>query len=347
MAADTCRVACVVVLVTGLPGAGKSTIIAAIQDELGRISGTGERLTLLKVLRLDEFYEQRQHTFSPETWHSAADRLFAACEAALRDTGNGSGAKLTGPLLLFVEDNMHYRSMRDRHWRLCRDHQSRAVSGAAAVAMMELRVEAPVSICLERNEQRQGGSSYIPPHVITSMDALFERCLSPDASSPAGGDASDAWHVNTNHTQPWLLVTCTPATPSETTPDRAARMFLDLLASPQVLALLRDQVELTGRRAALAHDAESQRLKSSASFQTASHRFDLSLRALVRFHMQGLDSAAAVGMQRQVLLLKQASLLTFKQEQSGRGMTEAEAGAAVEEATRGFEAQLIRLSNWQ
>ncbi|KPA81655.1 hypothetical protein ABB37_03974 [Leptomonas pyrrhocoris] len=261
----------ILILVTGLPAAGKSSFLQAVQhlytnaqgSQTFSLFGGARRGRVAAVFRLDDVLlrscgprneeesategarvaqlASREVSFSPARWQAATRELLRLTEGALRTCAADEGGAAALPLV-FVEDNMHLRSMRERYYRLCRRIEDKAVQmpstkgGDAmqfAVAMLELRFTISLSTCIERNALRlqsvelcEGAhakdknaavaSLYVPTPVIESMHAVFDWCR--DASSGAAaeqekrvlsekGDSSPwRWWKWTPTTQPWSLL---------------------------------------------------------------------------------------------------------------------------------------------
>lgn len=267
----------ILVLVTGLPASGKSSFlgaaqryIATLEDKSFSLFGDKRRGCIAAVLQLDhllmdlhlpqhpsDFPEHEADNslasstqlvlFSPERWKWATEQLLRLTEQALRacasEAARVRNSAQTGKAaipLIFVEDNMHLRSMRDRYYRLCRkveeEEQNMAQQSTEDLrsasrtffALLELRFTAPLSVCLERNAQRRHSlrcdrdgeqvaakALDVPASVIVSMDAVFDRCYDA-ATTPKAQEQrtmlgcsdvnSPLWRW-TSSTQPWSLLT--------------------------------------------------------------------------------------------------------------------------------------------
>lgn len=334
-------VCCLLLLLTGLPAAGKSTFAAALQERLSSSLPLAP-LRVVQSLRLDDYMvltEKEQHdkeqrtAFSPAQWHAASEALLKTTETTLcllLSHPNGDPTASSSPSttvypsepvlsslpVVVVEDNMHYRSMRERYWKLCRKlekncttgdiNSTRMPSGPAdalpVVLLLQLCFTVPLEVCLIQNEARRSPSgqptaSYIPPHVIRSMADQFELCLAP---SPSGvdsveehdkdADAATNWWRLTPTTQPWLMMTLRGATREHTQDavlaNELVRDFLRLLASDRCrCGLLRQHDCVVQRRQAhlLAQATAAQADEHSARCnRVVVHHVDLRLRACVR-----------------------------------------------------------------
>ncbi|KPI90591.1 hypothetical protein ABL78_0351 [Leptomonas seymouri] len=280
------NLAAVLILVTGLPAAGKSSFLKAVRcyaraqkDEAFPLFGGARRGRVTAILQLDDLLLRslgplqgedvvahaglRQHSpnetsFSPACWKSATQQLLHLTEGALRtclseaaitDLAEARGAVLP---LIFVEDNMHLRSMRERYYLLCRRIEDEAsqlsTEGGLGemqlmIAMLELRFTVPLSVCIARNALRPQSlplcidgrvedrstavvSHYVPAPVIVAMHTIFDWCRDELSSitveeekaehSVEMNTSSRRWWKWTPTTQPWgLLELATTAEPLE------------------------------------------------------------------------------------------------------------------------------------
>jgi tRNA uridine 5-carbamoylmethylation protein Kti12 len=160
-----------VVVVYGLPGAGKSTLVQR----------TAEQLTLLHgwrahVLELDSWLHHRQaHSssstdaapaFSPVDWHRAFDDFTDAIAQLLAATLNDATPL---PTVIFCVDNFYYASMRQRVQTMVERRNEMLPN----VAFVSVHVAVDTSVALLRNSQRQG-QHRVPDAVIQRMAMLFE-----------------------------------------------------------------------------------------------------------------------------------------------------------------------------
>ncbi len=143
--------AVVVLLVMGLPAAGKSTLI----QHLARTS-----TVLLHHIHVDDLYHQQAQQcsaasattagFSPALWHAARDAAFARTMQLLRTLALSalSGSPLHN--VLCVDDVFHLRSMRQAYYRLCR---------AQRVPFHQLLVNTPLATCLSNLATRSAAAA--------------------------------------------------------------------------------------------------------------------------------------------------------------------------------------------
>lgn len=350
---------CILVLLTGLPGAGKSSFLAAVEQQSLLANA---RSVAVKALRLDDFLRQRTEAFQPAAWQQASRELFAACEEAVDDHLDGKGA--SDVLLAFVEDNMHYHSMREKYWRLSkRLNRESARRGNGGLALMEVRFAVPLDVCVERNERRRGTPAYIPTHVILAMHELFEPCLRDEPVGPQSvhGRSDDnpptpapLWVIEQRTTKPWLLVTPQPSPPSsapfiKATPEELASGFALLVLSERANELLCEQMRNVVAKGGLSGDEEQRRADASASYSSAAHRLDLAMRAMVRFSLQSLPPETASRLHRPIQALKKATLSDFKavkaKQREGTGDEEDVVEQVLDAATAAFHAKLMDLTH--
>lgn len=161
MAATATSSGRVVVLVCGLPAAGKSTLCRALDSRLRcQFSACHvEHLSFDEVLAQDGDSEA---SFSPERWRESRGRAVQACESFLQRPIAGDQVSS----VLILDDNFYYRSMRRQFVRLCT-----AVSPPAMTLTVHLEV--PLETALRRNLLREG-SRRVPDSVIVRMHRRFE-----------------------------------------------------------------------------------------------------------------------------------------------------------------------------
>lgn len=349
-------------LVTGIPAAGKSTFLAAAQRHVvqrdtvsgivplfggrchGRICAVLQLDKVLADLEAATVHEKDpaasagERKFSPQLWRRATRRLLELTRSALRtcivDTVDGDATENAVVPMVFVEDNMHYRSMRERYYQMCRTLESEAYSlqwphedsTAAAqsrqtlIVLFELRFATPLAVCLARNAQRRDpregsskeqacASAWVPPPVICSMDALFDHCY-------ATADLVDhaVWepcHWNgwqwTPTTQPWgLLVHATqgaeaeeicPALVSET----AAGFFDVAVQRPEAWDAYQKQCQNIARsqpqrmRDDEQMDETTRLQRAAEAVESHTHQLDLQLRGVVHAFLHQQNQQKAYG----------------------------------------------------
>ncbi|GET93652.1 hypothetical protein, conserved [Leishmania tarentolae] len=367
-------------LVTGIPGAGKSAFLDAAQRHilqrdniLGNVPLFGGRCSgrVCAVLQLDkvlvdleaaEVHENDPATsagerkFSPLLWRRATRRLLELTHSALRacmeDTLRGHATENAVVPMVFVEDNMHYRSMRERYYRMCRtlereyflpsphsDPTAAAQLQQNFIVLFELRFATPLAVCLARNAQRNirhgsgkgqaYASSWVPPPVICSMDALFDQCYATTDlvdHTPWAPCHTNGWQW-TATTQPWgLLVYATqgvgvnnirPAAVSET----AASFFEVALQRPEAWDTCQQQCQDIAR-SRLQRLCEGEQANESTSLRRAAeaveshtHQLDLQLRGVVHaFLCQRKDDGTgdASSRQRAALFYKRIAVAKKK-----------------------------------
>eukprot|EP00644_Phytophthora_capsici_P004152 jgi/Phyca11/109662/e_gw1.17.588.1 len=157
MAANSC--VAVLVLVCGLPGAGKTTLVKQLVATACSISSR-----LHERISFDDLYEQhvtaegKPGEFDPEKWKMCQQDMLKR-------------------LVLLVDDNFQYRSLRKRFFHL---------TAKLNCGFGVLYVDVPLDICRERNAGRNKREQ-VPSEVFERMAAAFE---------PPNG-RQNSWEVNT------------------------------------------------------------------------------------------------------------------------------------------------------
>lgn len=151
---DTC-----LLLVCGLPGCGKSTFC---RELLARASREPQLLGFTAVwhyLSYDAMEAELRGaaSFTPECWQAARQRVVEAVSNLLTTQNEGH-------MVILLDDNMYYRSMRKQWFFFSRDRNC---------AFRQLFLQAPQKVCLERNAQRDG-SQQVPEFSILHMAETFE-----------------------------------------------------------------------------------------------------------------------------------------------------------------------------
>ncbi|KAF4042261.1 ATPase family associated domain-containing protein 33 [Phytophthora infestans] len=166
----------VLVLMSGLPGAGKTTLVKHLVASSTTLSRLYERISF------DDLYEQMATStveFDPDQWKYCQQEMMVQVSRRIKellkipvgDTGSAS------QLVLLVDDNFQYRSQRKRFYQL-------AVEQTCGFAI--LFVNTPTEICRERNAGRNK-KTRVPDEVFQRTEAAFE---------PPNGD-QNLWEVNT------------------------------------------------------------------------------------------------------------------------------------------------------
>jgi len=209
---DAPRAHALVVVVCGIPGAGKTTACEALRQHLlagssptttgrGDEADPARRVDVTHVC-FDAFVapppDAEAEGFSPEAWERARKDALGAIARALDRSPQTCTAGF-GRVVL-VDDTMHYRSMR---------REVQRIAGRCEAAYLQVFVDAPLDVALARNAQRRsrpvGGSSSLPRSALP--DAVVARAFSalerPDvdpwgaivipASDGATFDAAAVW----------------------------------------------------------------------------------------------------------------------------------------------------------
>ncbi|KAK9817333.1 hypothetical protein WJX74_010665 [Apatococcus lobatus] len=165
-------------LLCGLPASGKSTLSRALQD----FCSQQEQHTRCQVLSTDNAQAELSggEDFNAKLWKAARRGVLQQTECLLR---TAFGAATHTRLLLIVDDNMQYRSMRREFFQVARDARS---------AFVQLYISLPVELALKRNGQRTL-QTRVPDAVIHRMAATLELPGAP--GSRAAWDAAAAIHI--------------------------------------------------------------------------------------------------------------------------------------------------------
>jgi len=99
--------------------------------------------------------------FEPAIWRAAREQVFAQAQEII--------ASGEGKLLLILDDNFYYRSMRKPWRRLARER---------GTAFYQLLLEAPLETCLARNAMRSV-EERVPEFSIRHMAEVFESPTEP------------------------------------------------------------------------------------------------------------------------------------------------------------------------
>ncbi|CAM44334.1 conserved hypothetical protein [Leishmania braziliensis MHOM/BR/75/M2904] len=385
-------------LLTGIPAAGKSTFLAAAQRHVLQGDNTSRKVPLFggrcqgricSVLQLDKVLADleaatahKQHPvapagerkFSPLLWRQATRRLLELTQSALRTcitgTVNGDAREDAVVPMVLVEDNMHYRSMRERYYQMCRSlerevyyaqtpHDSPTTSAQSRqpfIVLFELRFATPLAVCLARNARRgkpQEGagkdqaceSAWVPPPVICSMDALFDHCYArTDRVNPAAGEPCrlNPWQWTTT-TQPWgLLVHATQAVETDESwpavlPETAVSFFDVALQQSEAWDACQRQCQeiacthLQRLREDEDIDEATRRRRAAETALSHAHRLDLQLRGIVHAFLSQRNHWKAHGTE---------SVLSTPQ---GAALFRKSIAAAKQEAAQRFRVQLRQL----
>jgi len=164
------------VVMCGVPAAGKSTLAAGLERAAGAAGMACVRVSFDEVGVAAGAGREPSPRFDPVRWRKERAVALDQVEAALEQGGASAGLAPPGAgspsLVVIVDDNMFYRSMRRVIYRMCRQH-------ASAFLLMYLRVSP--GIAAERNQARVGPAR-VPDAAFQRMVAAFQ----PPASSGCG-----------------------------------------------------------------------------------------------------------------------------------------------------------------
>ncbi|KAG1708413.1 hypothetical protein DVH05_025092 [Phytophthora capsici] len=176
MAANSC--VAVLVLVCGLPGAGKTTLVKQLVATACSISSR-----LHERISFDDLYEQhvtaegKPGEFDPEKWKMCQQDMLKRVSNRLKEQNDPVHRNECNQLVLLVDDNFQYRSLRKRFFHL---------TAKLNCGFGVLYVDVPLDICRERNAGRNKREQ-VPSEVFERMAAAFE---------PPNG-RQNSWEVNT------------------------------------------------------------------------------------------------------------------------------------------------------
>uniref|UniRef100_M4BZJ2 RxLR effector candidate protein n=1 Tax=Hyaloperonospora arabidopsidis (strain Emoy2) TaxID=559515 RepID=M4BZJ2_HYAAE len=174
----------VLVLVCGLPAAGKTTLV----KQLVASGNTSSRL--YERLSLDDLYEQqaiddgisKPAEFDPNIWKASQHEMVLRVRNRLIENASAARGESRIQLVLLVDDNFPYRSQRKRYFHLATElHCGFGV----------LYMNVAVANCRARNADRAktgDAGAQIADEVFERMVAVFE--------APNGRQSP--WEVNTN-----------------------------------------------------------------------------------------------------------------------------------------------------
>lgn len=182
------------VVLCGVPAAGKSTLAVGLERAAGAGGIACLRVSFDEVVAAGATESEPPPDFDPVEWRRERVVALGQVEAALQKGGASAGLALPGAgspgLVVIVDDNMFYRSMRRVIFRMCRQH-------ASAFLVVHLRVSPGVAV--ERNRAR-AGRARVPDAAFQRMVAAFQppasggcgwerHALEVDASVPVDPDA--------------------------------------------------------------------------------------------------------------------------------------------------------------
>lgn len=142
-----------IVLVMGIPGVGKSTLIRALlATEMA-----SETFTHIEFDSLYNADVQGGGGFSPQQWKSTREKMLSIVQSKFSDSDT--------PVTVIVDDNFQYRSMRLQYARL-------AAECSASFCTIYMRCD-DLSLAKRMNESRSG-SARVPDPIIDTIHAVLE-----------------------------------------------------------------------------------------------------------------------------------------------------------------------------
>ena len=140
MAQDALVAHACLLLVCGLPGSGKTSFCRALVAQ----GGLGAKWVHVCYDEVEQGLRFDQSKFDPDTWQQARMKVVSDVRQLLE----ASSASEHG-MVIVLDDNMYYRSMRKRWYHLCRE---------CSCAYRQLFLQASEEVCIQRNEQRDARS---------------------------------------------------------------------------------------------------------------------------------------------------------------------------------------------
>lgn len=148
-----------VLLLCGLPGAGKSTLARQFRDEHHPVSS-------FAFIEYDDIQDSLLNDTEEQddilqAWRSSRTSALQRLSEHLADSTT---------TLLLLDDNFHLRSMRKQIFQSCQAHVTNNTKNIS-IHFGLIWMDTPVDVCLERNAQRQ---RRLPDRIIQNMKHKFE-----------------------------------------------------------------------------------------------------------------------------------------------------------------------------
>jgi tRNA uridine 5-carbamoylmethylation protein Kti12 len=111
----------VLVLVCGLPAAGKTTLVKRL------VASSDTRSRLYERVSFDDLFEDagcKPVEFDPERWKACQQEMAVRVSQRIEEqTTSATGNATTQQLVLLVDDNFQYRSLRKRFFNLATERE--------------------------------------------------------------------------------------------------------------------------------------------------------------------------------------------------------------------------------
>lgn len=300
------------VLLTGLPGAGKTTLGKALK-QLGDHITHELSLIVTAVVELDDFMcnvgasngsRVESTVFDPSRWREAFEAARQATRQELERCLMMERNKAVMHLV-FLVDPLPYRSMRASYWKMCKElsakcaethfHDSWEVQ--SIVVLLEVRMNTPEEVCLQRNELRAGTPQYIPPYVIKGISDSFDR---GDLTAVLLGTDGNMWAVLPGQkSAPWpVLLLVDEVRCCASPPNLLATQLLERIRGEDIMReMTEQQVSVFNYYKCQVEGGKSKCLASGEAHDNVNnclHQVDLHMRAVVGHYMVERQSSGSL-----------------------------------------------------
>ena len=147
-----------VLLLAGLPACGKSTLCNRLVSEL-------ETSCSVHVQNYDEILHNEFKQFTPQAWKQTRELVQERTRQLIENHSNTDR-----PLVIVLDDNFYYQSMRNHFVQLCQEH---------TISHVQIVLKCSVDECVERDKKRKG-RDHVGEEIIREMAGKFEygKCTS-------------------------------------------------------------------------------------------------------------------------------------------------------------------------
>lgn len=308
-----------VLCLSGIPGAGKSRLaaqIAANADPLCAALGLTRAPRVVYVcydalMRAEaERMGLPEGTFDVGAWRASRVEAARIAREALREVpitelGDGSAACSSPPVLVVLDDNMHFRSMRKGAFHLAKE---------CTAAFVHVHVDTPLQLALARNAARCPAER-VPEHLLIEMARAYE-------AAP-------------QETTGWERTTIVVRADEDVGDDGRAADSWTALLDPMELARQWRERQLDERdEAAALSEREASR---QATLASALHRLDLRTRQAVAASLDAARDRPANEKRALAALLNEARReLLARVRQSSHAASAGQADSVVSDSAEGL-----------